>query len=116
MGGVGSGRPCGGTNSETSRAAMRAGMVAAHRIKASRPDACQGCGAATGDLDWYGEEDEHGERHRRWLCPSCLAGPMLPLELEMFARTGTSNLGCAQRQEIATEHRRGGDRKKERVG
>jgi len=105
MGGPGSGRPAGchsstrgRTNSETTIAAMRVGMLAAHMIKRDRPDACQRCGLPPkpGEpLEWYGEADEHGERHRLWLCSSCLAGPMIPLDLADFARSGVSNLGAA---------------------
>lgn len=117
MGGLGSGRSVGGKNSEESRRAIRAGIIAAHRIRSSRPKTCQKCGLMTRNLYWCALRDEVDEPGaRQWICGQCLAGPMEPLELEMFARSGTSNLGAAQRQEIATEHRRGRDRKKERAG
>jgi hypothetical protein len=98
-------------------------MIAAHRLKATRPDACQVCGVETEDLDWCAvrdsETDEPGPR--KWLCGDCLTGPMLPLELEAFARSGTSNLGAAQKYEISSCHAHGpdGDRalaKRRRVG
>ena len=119
MGGPGSGRPAGchsstrgRTNSETTIAAMRVGMLAAHMIKRDRPNACQRCGLPPkpGEpLEWYGEADEHGERHRLWLCSSCLAGPMIPLDLADFSRSGSSNLGESQEHEIGTGHCHGPD-------
>jgi hypothetical protein len=104
MGGVGSGlhgkqgRKKGGHNSAASCEAIRAGMVAMHLHRQTRPDACQGCGTVTGDLDWCAlrdrETDEPGPR--QWYCGTCLTGPVEPLDLETFVRSGTSNLGAAQ--------------------
>jgi hypothetical protein len=84
------GRIAGVPNSPEHTEAMRAGMLAALEIKANRPDNCDECGRV-----------DSLERFRsRWLCGSCLSGPMVPLRIENFALSGTSNLGSA------CEHRR----------
>jgi len=119
MGGPGSGRPRGGKNSNSSREAMRVGMIAARRLKASQPENCQACGEpGNGDLSWCCRRDAHDNPgERMWLCGSCLTGPMLPLHIEDFARSGTSNLGAAQRFEIGSGHAHGpeGDRTPKRM-
>jgi hypothetical protein len=108
MGGIGSGRHRGGRNTAEACAKMRAGMRAAHRVKASQPADCEECGApGHGDLNWHGEVDENGKRKRKWKCGSCLSGPIDPLRIEDFARSGTTNLNAAAEHEIATEHGRG---------
>lgn len=115
MGGPGSGRHNGqhGRNAGTGNSAehteaMRAGMLAAHAIKASRPDVCEACGSKPA-TDWF---------QRRWLCGSCLLDKMEPLRIEDFIRTGTSNLGDAcECHGMLSDHARGpeGDRANRRI-
>jgi|GEM_PF-3348240 hypothetical protein len=103
MGGPGSGRhgfqgrQRGGHNSATAIEAMRAGMRAAHALMATQPENCQKCGEpGFGDLSWCclrDENDKPGER--QWLCGVCLTGPMVPLKIEDFVYSRTSNLGVA---------------------
>lgn len=105
------GRAHGGTNSAASIEAMRIGMAATHRRKATRPDACQRCGAepsAEDPLEWFRTRDENDEPgERRWLCGRCMLGKMNPLNIENFTRSGTSNLDSAQARGYGTEHRKG---------
>ena len=97
MGGPGSGRhgrqgrKPGGTNTPATIVAMRAGMIAAHRIKRTRPAVCQNCGKPPKPgqpLEWFRRCEDGDDAPRRWLCGACLTGPMVPLRLEDFVRRG----------------------------